>query len=152
MLFCDDKKRQDNLQKIIHLLPELDWALYEKEAGSGTFDLLEWLAGFEMEESDNKASILKATKNLDGVCAEEYSYIVGKMYLKDKKAFLQALVGLSDEKQKPVYEYVAHYCSYFDLKKIIAETEELSVDDSLTQEERKCADKLIISLNEIQKN
>lgn len=135
-LFNTPENRKENYQQIIHLLANIDWALYEEVSDNKSAELLEWLTTLEIEAKDDITPILNATKNLDGAYSEEYSVVVGGIYLRNKKNFIKALSILQPENQKAILDYVAYYCSYLEIDKIKIETSSLLKDNSFSTEEK----------------
>lgn len=78
--------------RIIQLLPGIDWAELSKSGTSKVIDLMDWLS--RQDDQDCLKSLLRARKNLDGFMAESYSVVLGEAFKKDMSGFIRLLAEL----------------------------------------------------------
>ena len=110
-LFSDKNSRDGSADKILPLLPEIDWAKYEKISGGGAVDLLQWASSLKTDSPEDISLTLNSTKNLDGAYAEQYSDLVGKLFVAHKAEFVKALAQLPEKNRSAVDGYVSNFCS-----------------------------------------
>ena len=143
-LFSDKNSRNENAGKLLPLLPEIDWAEYEKVSGGRAVDLLQWVSSLKTDSPEDISLILNSTKNLDGAYAEQYSDLVGNLFISHQANFIKALAQLPEEKRSEVDGYVSNYCSSLaDENQVVSDTKLLLSQTSPAGNERSAISELL---------
>lgn len=111
-LFKGDATPDADAKRIIALLPDLNWPIYEGESGDRTMDLLNWLDRRQIDDVQEIESVLWGTTGLDGAYSEAYCSVVGTLFSSDPAKFVQALATLTEEQADRIIFFVAYYASY----------------------------------------
>lgn len=98
--------------RIIALLPDLNWSVYERASGGRSIDLLEWLDQRQIDDVHEIESVLRGTTGLDGAYSEAYSNVAGTLFTADPAKFVQALAVLTEGQADRIDSFVAYYASY----------------------------------------
>lgn len=94
------------MDEIIRLLPDIDWSAYDSLSNNGSFILLKKLCEYDFQKHEHILATLKATKNLDGVVAEQYSYLLFYIFNQNKYEFINSLALLNKEQYTTAIEYL----------------------------------------------
>lgn len=139
--------RASDLTEILELIGKIDWLKYEKISSGKSMDLLDLLENnINFVTNEHMPAVLCANKGLDGAYSEKYSIIVGKLFLRDKHIFIKSLSQNDIQTYEKIANYIAYYCDYFNIKDIYLDTQNLNVEQDMTEKEMRAYNNILDAL------
>jgi len=109
-MFKGDKTSPENTEKIISLLPLINWSKYAEANSEDFSNITKWLKNLKISSKDSMSNLLNATNGLDGWCTDAYCYTIKALFFNNKDTFVKALSSLDEEQIKLVASYMQFAC------------------------------------------
>ncbi len=146
---------QEGFNKILDLLPDIDWAVYSEkyraigDDSPGAMDLMKWLTNAPWtQQGSNMLKVFQARKGLDGDLKDQYSVIAGTFFRSRREEFVKLLGRLDRQDIEQVCRLVA-YNSYYnaDISQLKDATLAYFKDMHLPDNERFVVDSLVTAFD-----
>jgi len=142
-LFKGEETTAADAKNIISTLPKLNWSVYDKQSNGGAMKLLTWLYDKEISDVTDITSVLEATTGLDGVFANQYANVVGKLCSSNLNKFVDALGMLTSERTDQICSFLKFYATEADVSPIKDQLNVLLKSSEVTAKQKTIIEKLI---------
>lgn len=134
-MFKGNKTSPENTEKIISLLPLINWSKYAEANSEGFSNITEWLKNLKISSTDSMASLLNATNGLDGCYTDAYCFMIKGLFFNNKDTFVKALSSLDEEQIKLIVSYVQFACNMDEATEVVEYLIAILHSDSLSVDE-----------------
>jgi len=142
-LFKGEETTASDAKKIISTLPKLNWSVYNKQSNGGAMKLLTWLYDRQINDVTDITCVLKATTGLDGVFANQYANVVGKLCSGNTAKFVDALGMLTSEQVDKICGFLKFYATEVDVSPTKNQLNVLLKSSEVTAKQKSIIEKLI---------
>lgn len=109
-LFKGNGTTSESTEKIVALVPYINWSKYGKENLDGFSNTMMWLGNLKISSKDTMVNILNATNGLDGAFTDAYCSAVKNLFFSNKDVFLEGLNDIDDDQLKIISSFIHYDC------------------------------------------
>jgi hypothetical protein len=151
--FNSDISTEEKLNNIFYVIQYIDWTKYFSINQEKTLDLIHFISEYSSQLTDEQIiKLFLATTGLDGVSAESYAGLVGKLFINDMDKVIKDLSQIDDFNQiKKVSKYVVYYCSYHDTQNIVLQLKLLKQKQTTLTKEKEVISTLLDEFENVEK-
>lgn len=139
-MFKGDKTSPENTEKIISLLPLINWTKYSEVNDEDFLNITKWLRSLKISNKDSMANLLNSTNGLDVLYKDIYSSTLKCMFFNNKETFVKALINLDKEQIKLIVSYIQSDCNENEAIEVIEYLIDVLVSNNLSVDEMLAAE------------
>jgi len=98
----------EKIEDLLPLLPYLDWVRLAGISNDSFFNLIRWLNNYKYNNPDQLAVLLVSTNGLDGAYAEEFSFMLKDIFIKNEPEFIKALLNIDEDQRELISFYIVY--------------------------------------------
>lgn len=145
-IFNSKLEDQDKVAELVKNLEGVDFAKLTNGQNNDGINIMDYLVKHSDKiTTDNYNALFLASNNqFDGVLAESYASIVGKVFMKDKEAVIITLASMENEAaQKQAIASIGYNLSYVEYTKVKKELDEFKESTPLGEKEKSIVDQIL---------
>jgi hypothetical protein len=139
-LFNGDKTSPENTEKIIDLLPLINWGKYAEMNSEDFSNITKWLKNLKISSKDSMENLLNATNGLDGWCTDAYCATLKGLFFNNKDIFTKAFSSLEEDQMKLVASFVQFDCEPSEVTEVVEYLIGILHSEILSLDERKAVE------------
>ena len=117
-LYKGDETTSENTEKILNVIPYINWSKYASKNQDEFFKLMTWLGNLKVSNPKDLVYILNSTNGLDASYTDAYCSAVKNLFFNNKDLFITALLDIDDEQLKIISGFICYACEPMEANKV----------------------------------